>query len=113
MVRDGEGIEATGLPTFAAGSVAPATIAAIHFADTGLVIGCGGVMIRPGDVIVGDADGVVVVPLALAESIANDGLEQDAFEAFVLDEVRCGRALPGLYPPNAETRADYEARRKR
>jgi len=109
-VRDGAGLAATGLPVFAAGSVAPPTIAAIHFADRGLVIGCGGVMIRPGDVIVGDGDGVVVVPVEMAASVAEDGVGQDAFEAFVVAEVGRGRALPGLYPPDAETRAAFAAR---
>ncbi|MGF1624778.1 MAG: ribonuclease activity regulator RraA, partial [Alphaproteobacteria bacterium] len=69
-VRDAAGVLATGLPVFAAGSAAPPTITAVHFADRDLVIGCGGVMVRPGDVVVGDADGVVIVPVEMAESIA-------------------------------------------
>lgn len=112
MVRDAAGVLATGLPVFAAGSAAPPSIAAIHFADHGLVIGCGGVMVRPGDVIVGDEDGVVVLPVEMAESVAADSVAQEEFEAYVLAEVRTGKSLTGLYPPSPETRAAYEARRK-
>ena len=112
-VRDATGVLATGLPVFAAGSAAPPSIAAIHFADHGLVIGCGGVMVRPGDVIVGDSDGVVVVPYEMAESVAADSVAQEDFEAYVLAEVRAGKTLTGLYPPNPATRAAYEAKRKR
>lgn len=112
-VRDAAGVLATGLPVFAAGSAAPPTISRVHFADRGLVIGCGGVMVRPGDVIVGDADGVVVVPYEMAEAVAADAEGQEDFEAYVLAEVRAGRPLTGLYPPSAETKAAYEARQRR
>jgi regulator of RNase E activity RraA len=112
-VRDAAGVLATGLPVFAAGSAAPPTINQVHFSERGLVIGCGGVMVRPGDVIVGDADGVVVVPVEMAEGIAADAVAQEDFEAYVLAEVRAGRALTGLYPPNAEAMAAYETRQRR
>ncbi|MEZ5666779.1 MAG: ribonuclease activity regulator RraA [Alphaproteobacteria bacterium] len=111
-VRDAAGVAATGLPVFAAGAAAPATISAIHFAERNGAIGCGGVMVRPGDLIVADGDGVVVVPQALAPAIAADGGAQDAFEDWVVEQVGRGRALPGLYPPSPETRAEYEARGK-
>ncbi len=112
-VRDAPAVLATGLTVFAAGSAAPPTIARVHFADRGLVIGCGGVMVRPGDVIVGDADGVVVVPVEMVEEVAADAEDQEDFEAYVLAEVRAGRPLTGLYPPSPETRAAYEARQRR
>lgn len=111
-VRDEIGVLATGLPVFAAGAAAPPSIAAVHFADHGQVIGCGGVMVRPGDVIVGDSDGVVVIPAEMAGSVAEDSVAQEDFEAYVLAEVRAGKPLTGLYPPSAETTTAYEEEQK-
>ena len=72
-------------------------------------IGCGGVAIFPNDVIVADTDGAVVIPAALVEEVAKFAPEQERFEAWVVGEVERGVKLPGLYPPDAETRARYEA----
>jgi regulator of RNase E activity RraA len=80
--------------------------------DADIPIACGGVAVYPGDLIVGDADGIVVIPAHLAEEVAADAAEQEMLEAFVLARVEAGAGLPGTYPPNAETRAAYEAWRK-
>jgi regulator of RNase E activity RraA len=77
--------------------------------DANVPIACGGVPVYPGDVLVGDADGVVVIPRHLAEEVARDAAEQERFEAWVLDEVRAGTPIFGLYPPSEETRQRYEA----
>ena len=76
-------------------------------------VGCGGVAVFPDDVIVADRDGAVVVPQALLGEVLAEAPEQERMEAWIMGEVGAGRALPGLYPMNAETRARYEAERGR
>ena len=110
-VRDIAGVRATGLPVWAQGYAAPPSVAGLIFTGWNLPIGCGGVAIFPGDVIVADADGAVVVPAKLVDEIATLGLEQERLEEWILGEVNKGAALPGLYPPNAENRARYERER--
>ena len=108
-VRDATGVLATGLPVWAAGSAAPPSVAGLTFAGWQETIGCGGVAVIPNDIIVADADGAVVIPAGLAEDVASLAPEQERFEAWVLSEIGRGARLPGLYPPDAETRARYEA----
>jgi len=110
-VRDIAGVRATGLPVWAQGYAAPPSVAGLIFTGWGQPIGCGGVAIFPGDIIVADADGAVVAPAALVDEIAAAGLEQERLETWILAEIAKGAALPGLYPPNAETRARYERER--
>jgi regulator of RNase E activity RraA len=107
-VRDIAGVRATGLPVWAQGYAAPPSVAGLIFTGWQQPIGCGGVAIFPGDVIVADADGAVVVPAAMVDEAAALGAEQERLEAWIMAEVEKGVALPGLYPPNAETRARYE-----
>jgi regulator of RNase E activity RraA len=106
-VRDSESIAGIDFPVYAAGGSAPLNLACHHAVDLNVPIACGGVAVYPGDVMVGDADGVVVVPRHLADSVAQDAFEQHLLEEFVLAEIEKGRALPGTYPPNAETMARY------
>ena len=72
-------------------------------------IACAGVAIYPGDVIVGDGDGVVCVPRHLADEVAAEGWEQERKERFLTMKIRKGAPLIGTYPPNEQTRADFEA----
>jgi regulator of RNase E activity RraA len=72
-------------------------------------IGCGEVAVYPGDVLVGDSDGVVCLPRHLAEEVAEAAAAQEHLEAFVLSKVESGRPLRGTYPPDEATRAEYEA----
>ena len=67
----------------------------------------------PNDLILADADGAVVIPAAFVDEIAAGGAEQERLEAWIMDEVGKGLPLPGLYPPNAEHKARYEASKKR
>lgn len=106
-VRDVTEVRKVGLPVFCTGAVAPPSITGLVYAGTGGWIGCGGVAVIPGDVVVGDADGVVVVPRALAAEAATAGHEQERFERFVQQRVLRGQAVVGLYPPNAESQAAY------
>lgn len=110
-VRDSYKMDATGIPVFAR-TVTPTTNLVLHHAvDMQVPIGCGGVAVFPGDVLVGDAEGVVVIPRHLAVEVAEQALAQDKLETFVLSRIRAGASLPGTYPPNAETLAAYEASR--
>lgn len=107
VVRDRDGVMATGLPVWCAGAAAPPSVAALHFVGWGETIGCGGVCVEPDDLIVADGDGAVVVPKAMAAEVRDAALEQEAFEDWALREVQRGVSLPGLYPPNEETKARY------
>lgn len=109
MVRDGQGVVGTGLPVFCRGYVAPASVSALNFVGWNETIGCGGVTVVPGDTVVADGDGAVVIPAAMAEAVAEAAVEQERLEGWIMGEVAKGHALPGLYPANAETKARYEA----
>ena len=113
VVRDKAGVLASKLPVWCAGTAAPASVNGLTFVGWQEPIGCGGVAIFPGDIIVADGDGAVVVPVALVEEVAKLATEQERFEDWALAEVQRGLPLPGLYPPNAETKARYEAEKKR
>jgi regulator of RNase E activity RraA len=108
VMRDGVGVRATNLPIWSAGVAAPASVAGLTFVGWQEPIACGGVAIFPGDVVMADADGAVVIPAALVPAVTEAGLEQELFEGWAHAQVRDGAALPGLYPPNEETRARYE-----
>jgi len=111
-VRDSASIAATGLPLYCAGAAAPLNLAKHHAVDINLPIACGGVAVYPGDIIVGDTDGVVVVPRHLAEEVARDAAEQELLEQYLTTRIEAGRPLPGTYPPNDETLAGFAAWRK-
>ena len=112
VMRDMEGVLATGLPVWCAGAAAPACVAGLTFINWGEPVGCGGVAIFPGDAIVADGDGAVVIPQALLAEVVDAAVEQEAQEAWIINEVNNGAALPGLYPPNDENKARYQAWRK-
>lgn len=108
-VRDVAGVLGTGLPVWCGGVAAPPSVAGLTFVGWQEPIGCGGVAVFPDDVIVVDADGAVVIPNALLAETVAAGVEQERLEAWIMREVQAGASLPGLYPPNAETRSRYEA----
>ena len=112
VMRDLVGVLGTGLPIWCQGAAAPASVGGLTFVNWQEPIGCGGVAVFPGDVIVADDDGAVVIPVALAADVANAGAEQERLEAWIMGEVEKGAALPGLYPMSAETKARYEAQTK-
>ncbi|MEO8682517.1 MAG: ribonuclease activity regulator RraA [Vicinamibacterales bacterium] len=112
-VRDLAGVLATGLPVWANGTTAPPSVAGLTFVDWQQPVGCGGVAVFPDDVIVADGDGAVVVPAALVEEVAALAVEQERLEDWIMNEIKGGAALPGLYPANAENQARYEATRRR
>ncbi|WP_144016880.1 fumarylacetoacetate hydrolase family protein [Beutenbergia cavernae] len=107
-VRDAHAVAALGLPVFAAGRH-PALLGRRHVPwDTDVTIACGGAAVQPGDVVVGDGDGVVVIPAALAEEVARDAVEQERQETFIARQVADGASIDGLYPMDAAWRARYE-----
>ncbi len=106
-IRDGAGVAATGLPVWCRGAAAPASVAALTFAGWQEPIACGGVAVLPGDVIVADGDGAIVIPQALADEVAGAAAEQELEEEWIMRQVTSGEALPGLYPMSAETRERY------
>jgi regulator of RNase E activity RraA len=112
VVRDVHGVLDTGLPVWCAGVAAPPSVAGLTFVNWQEPIGCGGVAVFPDDLIVADDDGVVVIPAALVDDVTEQALEQERLEAWIMQEIARGVALPGLYPPNAETKARYEAQRR-
>ena len=107
-VRDADEIRKVPLPVLCAGVAAPPSIVGLAFAGYEEIIGCGGVAVCPGDVMICDNDGAVVVPAAMAAEVAEAGMEQERFERFVQQRVGEGASVVGLYPPNDETLADYE-----
>jgi regulator of RNase E activity RraA len=113
VVRDVAGVNGTGMPVWCRGGAAPPSVAGLTFVGWQEPIGCGGVAVFPGDLIVCDEDGAVVIPQALVNAVAAAGEEQERLEAWIVGKVEGGEALPGLYPPNAENRARYEAERGR
>lgn len=106
-VRDRDAVAATGLPVFAAGSH-PAVLGRRHVPwDYDVTIACGGTTVQPGDLIVGDADGVIVIPPALAEEIVDAALAQEVQDGWVAEQVATGHPIDGLFPPNAEWKARF------
>jgi regulator of RNase E activity RraA len=112
VVRDVAGVLGTGLPVWCQGAAAPPSVAGLTFVNWQEPIGCGGVAIFPGDFILVDTDGAVLIPAALAEMVATAGPEQERLEAWIMNEVEAGAKLPGLYPANAENKARYEAAKR-
>jgi regulator of RNase E activity RraA len=109
VVRDFAGVRGTGLPVWCQGVAAPPSVAGLTFVNWQEPIGCGGVAVYPDDVVVTDDDGAVLIPAALLDEIVATAPEQERLEGWIMGEVEKGAALPGLYPPNAENKARYEA----
>ena len=112
-LRDTPEIAERDFPVYCKAPSAPISLIHHHAVDANVPIACGGVAVYPGDVMVGDAEGVIVIPRGIADEIAAATFEQEKLEEFVQLEIASGRPLPGVYPPNAETKARYEAWRKK
>jgi regulator of RNase E activity RraA len=109
VVRDVAGVLGTELPVWCRGTAAPPSVACLTFVGWQEPIDCGGVAIFPNDVIVADDDGAVVIPAALLDIVIKESVEQERLEGWIVEQVNQGAVLPGLYPPNAETKERYEA----
>ncbi|GAA1927494.1 hypothetical protein GCM10009775_19510 [Microbacterium aoyamense] len=108
-VRDLDAITAVGIPVYTVGAH-PAVLGRKHVPwDVDLTIACGGATVQPGDVIVGDADGVIVIPPALVDDVVEAALAQEEEDAWIAEQVRAGHPVDGLFPMNTEWRARYDA----
>lgn len=108
-VRDHDAVAAVGIPVYSRGAH-PAVLGRRHVPwDTDVAVACGGCTVVPGDVLVGDRDGVVVIPPALVEEVVDAALAQEEEDAWVAEQVAAGHAVDGLFPMDAAWRARFEA----
>ncbi|MCK2022419.1 fumarylacetoacetate hydrolase family protein [Microbacterium sp. kSW2-24] len=108
-VRDFDQVAEIGLPVFSQGAH-PSVLGRRHVPwEVDVTIACGGASVQPGDIVVGDGDGVIVIPPALAEEIADAAIAQEHEDAWIATQVEAGHPVDGLFPLNAEWRARYEA----
>jgi regulator of RNase E activity RraA len=111
--RDSPEIAKYAMPAYHTRPSAPTNLTLHQALDINVPIGCGDVAVFPGDVVVGDAEGVIVIPAHLAEEVATEAVEMTAFEDFVTEKVHEGRSILGLYPPTDEqSRTDFAAWRQ-
>lgn len=108
--RDSADIAALGFPAFHSRPSAPTNITLHQAIDVNVPIGCGDAPVFPGDVVVGDADGVIIIPAGIVDSITHEAVEMTAFEDFVQERVRDGQRTFGLYPPTDEANLELFAR---
>jgi 5-oxopent-3-ene-1,2,5-tricarboxylate decarboxylase/2-hydroxyhepta-2,4-diene-1,7-dioate isomerase len=107
-VRDFSAVAALDLPTYYS-NPHPAVLGRRHIPwDTDITIACGGATVQPGDIIVADSDGILVIPPALAEEVADESIVQEREETFIAEMVEQGHSVDGLYPLSAEWRTKYE-----
>lgn len=107
-LRDTPGFKQLEMPSYCKAPHATTSFTVHHPLEMNVPIGCAGVLIMPGDVIVGDGEGVVAIPAHVAEAVAHDGYEQELREQFFTQKVAEGAALHGVYPPNEQTLAEFE-----
>ncbi len=106
--RDSPEISRLSMPAYHHRPSAPTNLTLHQAIDINLPIGCGDVAVFPGDVVVGDAEGVIVIPAHLADEIAAEAVEMTAFEDFVTEKVHEGRSILGLYPPtDDQSKTDF------
>lgn len=108
-VRDTPAFRAIDLPVYTRAAHATASSAVHHPIDINVPIGCAGVLVMPGDVIVGDAEGVIVIPAQIAEEVAHAAYDQESLEEFVVQKIAAGASILGVYPPDEQTQAEYAA----
>ena len=107
-VRDADAVAEIGIPVFSQGPH-PSVLGRKHVPwETDVTVACGGAAVQPGDVVVGDGDGVLVIPPALVEEVLTEAEAQEAADAWVAQQVAAGAPVDGLFPMNAEWRARYE-----
>lgn len=106
--RDSPAIAAAGMPAFSR-SMNAHTNKSIHYpSEIQVPVGCGEVAVFPGDIIVGDGEGVVVIPAHLAEQVAQTAAEMELKEHFIIEKIRSGASIVGTYPPDAKTLAEFD-----
>jgi regulator of RNase E activity RraA len=113
VIRDVAGVLETELPIWCSGIAAPPSVTGLTFVAWQEPIACGGVAVFPNDVIVIDDDGAVLIPADLVDEMVATAPEQENLESWIMEQVKRGAALPGLYPPNEENKARYEQSKKK
>lgn len=108
-MRDYAAIQKMDFPVYSQGMAAPAHVHRHYAVDMNVPVGCAEVLVMPGDIMVGDEEGVVCVPRHVADKVAQTGLDLEELEAFVLEKIKAGAPLRGTYPPSDAVRAEYEA----
>ncbi|HWA13178.1 MAG TPA: ribonuclease activity regulator RraA [Burkholderiales bacterium] len=111
-MRDYAAIQKMDFPVYSRGMAAPAHVHRHLAVDMNVPIGCADVLVMPGDIMVGDDEGVVCVPRHVADKVAQAGLDLEELEAFVLEKIKAGAPLRGTYPPSEAVRAEFEAWKK-
>jgi len=111
--RDSANIANLAIPSYHNKPSAPTNLTLHEALDINVPIGCGDVAVFPGDILVGDDDGVMVIPAGIVDEVADDCIEMTLFEDFVLEQVNNGKTIIGLYPPtNEQTLVDFSEWRK-
>jgi regulator of RNase E activity RraA len=110
--RDLQGVRKVGLAAFQRQPSPPATPVGLHPVDFDVPIGCAGVAVYPGDIIVGDSDGVVVLPAEMADDLAIEAMETTKFDEFAELQINLGRSIIDVFPPTPEMLLEYEGWKK-
>ena len=111
-LRDTPNFKTIELPAYIKAPNATTSFEIHHPVDINVPIGCAGVLVMPGDIVVGDGEGVVVIPSQIAEEVAHDAYEQERMEEFIQGKIAKGASILGVYPPNEQTKAEYAEWRK-
>lgn len=106
--RDSPEIARLPFSAYHAHPAAPTNLIRHHAVDLNVPISCGEVAVYPGDILVGDGEGVTVIPHHIADEVADEAFEQTAFEDFVQEQVEAGRSIFGIYPPAPEAREEFK-----
>ena len=112
-LRDTPGYRELNLPAYVKAAHAATSFNIHHPLEMNVPVGCAGVLVMPGDILVGDGEGVVAIPAKVAEAVAHDAYEQERLEEFIQQKVAAGASIHGVYPPNEATQAEYTIWRTR
>ncbi|KAA0888655.1 ribonuclease activity regulator RraA [Pusillimonas sp. ANT_WB101] len=111
--RDSPEIARMNMPAYHHRPSAPTNLTLHQALDINVPIGCGDVAVFPGDIMVGDAEGVIVIPAHIAAEVADEAIEMTLYEDFVTEEVEKGRSIIGLYPlTDAQAKTDFDSWKK-
>lgn len=105
--RDTADIARLGFPAYHTRAIPPASFSCLHAAELEVPIGCAGVPVYPGDIVVGDSEGVVVIPQQLANAVAEEAYEMTRYDEFAMEKIGEGRAIFGLYPSDETSRGEF------
>jgi len=105
--RDTQEVASLGFPAYQTRAVPPPSFLRLHAVELNQPIGCARVPVYPGDIVVGDSEGVVVIPAHLANEVAEEAYQMTLYEAFAAEKINEGRSIFGIYPATDSSRAEY------